>query len=161
PARSTTRGPLGQDLARPRGLGFGHLDFDAADRVAQQPVHGDRFGVGQTTGDAARLQHQPDGLRFAYRGKGADRDQGFVLRHRPLPEIDWVGADSRGRRAGRAAVRGCRQVYHLAANPNLWAQQRGSFLQVNYQGTVNLLEEALQAGARRVLHTSTESILTR
>jgi dihydroflavonol-4-reductase len=32
---------------------------------------------------------------------------------------------------------------------------------VNYLGAVNVLEEALAAGARRVLHTSTESILTR
>ena len=59
------------------------------------------------------------------------------------------------------AVRGCRQVYHLAANPHLWTQQRGLFRQVNYLGTVNVLEAALAAGRRRVLHTSTESILTR
>jgi len=32
---------------------------------------------------------------------------------------------------------------------------------VNYHGAVHVLEAALQAGARRVLHTSTESILTR
>src|SRR5262249_17816806 len=42
----------------------------------------------------------------------------------------------------------------------LWAQPRGLFRQVNYQGTVNVLEAALAGGAR-VLHTSTESILTR
>jgi dihydroflavonol-4-reductase len=59
------------------------------------------------------------------------------------------------------AVRGCDEVYHLAANPNLWTQQRGLFHRVNYQGAVNVLESALAAGARRVLHTSTESILTR
>ncbi len=58
-------------------------------------------------------------------------------------------------------VRGCREVYHLAGNPNLWVQQRGRFRQVNYVGAVNVLEAALTAGARRVLHTSTESILTR
>src|SRR6185312_15723741 len=59
------------------------------------------------------------------------------------------------------AVRGCREVYHLAGNPNLWVQQRGRFRQVNYVGAVNVIEAALAAGARRVLHTSTESILTR
>jgi dihydroflavonol-4-reductase len=52
-------------------------------------------------------------------------------------------------------------VYHLAANPHLWAQPRGLFHQVNYLGAVNVLEEALRAGVRRILHTSTESILTR
>jgi dihydroflavonol-4-reductase len=52
-------------------------------------------------------------------------------------------------------------VYHLAANPNLWTYPRGLFQQVNYLGAVNVLNESLEAGARRVLHTSTESILTR
>src|SRR5438132_11644695 len=86
---------------------------------------------------------------------------GARVRHLPLDRIDLVWADIRDRAAVRAAVRGCREVYHLAANPNLWTQQRGSFRQVNYHGTVNVLDEALAAGARRVLHTSTESILTR
>src|SRR5437868_4262078 len=86
---------------------------------------------------------------------------GATVSHLPLDRIDLVWADIRDRAAVRAAVRGCREVYHLAANPHLWAQQRGSFLRVNYHGTVNVLEEALEAGARRVLHTSTESILTR
>src|SRR5439155_6073928 len=58
------------------------------------------------------------------------------------------------------AAQGCRLVYHLAANPNLWTQRRGHFRQVNFHGAVNVLEEALAAGAQRVLHTSTESILT-
>jgi nucleoside-diphosphate-sugar epimerase len=52
-------------------------------------------------------------------------------------------------------------VYHLAANPNLWNHRRGHFTQVNYRGAVHVLDSALEAGARRVLHTSTESILTR
>ena len=57
-------------------------------------------------------------------------------------------------------MRHCHEVYHLAANPNLWTQQRGAFAQVNFHGTVNVLDAALRAGVRRVLHTSTESILT-
>ena len=32
---------------------------------------------------------------------------------------------------------------------------------MNFQGTVNVLDAALAAGAERVLHTSTESILTK
>lgn len=81
--------------------------------------------------------------------------------HLPLQRLDLVYADIRDRSAVRRAVRDCEQVYHLAANPQLWTQRRGHFAQVNYYGTVHVLEEALAAGARRVLHTSTESILTR
>jgi hopanoid-associated sugar epimerase len=74
--------------------------------------------------------------------------------------VEVVEADIRKTEAVRRALRGGRFVYHLAANPNLWALDRGEFEAVNHQGTVNVLDAALEAGAERVLHTSTESILT-
>lgn len=77
------------------------------------------------------------------------------------PSVDLVRGDIRDPRAVKRVVEGCREVYHLAANPQLWTQQRGHFRQINYLGTVTVLEAALAAGARRILHTSTESILTR
>jgi dihydroflavonol-4-reductase len=86
---------------------------------------------------------------------------GAAIEHLPLDRIDMVWADIRNRPAVVKAVQGCQEVYHLAANPNLWAQPRGLFRQVNYQGAIHVLEESLAAGAQRVLHTSTESILTR
>jgi dihydroflavonol-4-reductase len=81
--------------------------------------------------------------------------------HLPLGRIELVRGDIRDRPAVEAAVRSCAEVYHLAANPHLWARRRGLFRQVNYLGTVHVLDAALVAGVRRVLHTSTESILTR
>ena len=77
------------------------------------------------------------------------------------PAADVVFADIRDRSAVRDALRGARHVYHLAANPQLWTRRRGHFRQVNYLGAVNVLDEALSAGVERVLHCSTESILTR
>lgn len=81
--------------------------------------------------------------------------------HLPLDRIEFVPADIRDGEAVRRAVRGCNRVYHLAANPQLWTRRRGHFHQVNYLGTVNVLSAAVEAGAERILHTSTESILTR
>jgi dihydroflavonol-4-reductase len=101
-----------------------------------------------------RLVEQGESVRVLERPEAS-------VSHLPLDRVDLVRSDIRDRRAVERAVRGCREVYHLAANPNLWARQRGLFRQVNYLGTVNVLEEALAAGVRRVLHTSTESILTR
>lgn len=75
--------------------------------------------------------------------------------------VEVVRADIRDREAVVRALEGCRRVYHLAANPNLWARDRSEFDAVNHRGTVNVLDAALDAGAERVLHTSTESILTR
>jgi hopanoid-associated sugar epimerase len=87
--------------------------------------------------------------------------RGACVGRLPLDRIDVVFADIRDDVAVSEALRGANEVYHLAANPNLWVQRRGHFGQVNYRGAVNVLEGALAAGARRVLHTSTESILTR
>jgi dihydroflavonol-4-reductase len=83
------------------------------------------------------------------------------VEHLPLDRVELMRGDIRDEDAVRPAVRGCREVYHLAANPHLWALRRGEFHQVNYRGTVHVLDAALAAGVRRVLHTSTESILTR
>ena len=76
------------------------------------------------------------------------------------PRVEVVRADIRDRAATRAAVAGGRWVYHLAANPNLWARDRGEFAAVNHRGTVHVLDAALEGGAERVVHVSTESILT-
>jgi dihydroflavonol-4-reductase len=85
---------------------------------------------------------------------------GADVRHLPA-EAEVVFADVRDRTRVENALQGRSVVYHLAANPNLWARDRSEFDSVNHRGTVNVLEAALQAGAERVLHTSTESILTR
>jgi dihydroflavonol-4-reductase len=84
---------------------------------------------------------------------------GLNVSHLPAG-VEVVAADIRDRSAIERALRGGRWVYHLAANPNLWVRDRSEFEAVNHQGTVNVLDAALAAGAERVLHTSTESILT-
>jgi dihydroflavonol-4-reductase len=81
------------------------------------------------------------------------------VRHLPCDSIEIVRGDIRCAQSVREAVCGCRQVYHLAANPNLWTRVRTDFDAVNNVGTRNVLHEALRAGAEKVLHTSTESIL--
>jgi dihydroflavonol-4-reductase len=58
-----------------------------------------------------------------------------------------------------SAVEGVQLVFHLAANPNLWAPDPRTFHQVNYQGTCRVLEAAAKAGVERIVYTSTESIL--
>ena len=85
---------------------------------------------------------------------GADVD------HLPAA-VDVFFADIRDRRALARAMEGARWVYHLAANPNLWVRDRREFDAVNYQGTINVLDAAARGRRRRVLHTSTESILTK
>jgi dihydroflavonol-4-reductase len=56
-------------------------------------------------------------------------------------------------------MRGVRRVYHLAANPNLWARDKASFHQTNVEGTRAVMKAARVAGVERVVYTSTELIL--
>ena len=74
--------------------------------------------------------------------------------------VEVVRADIRESGSVDAAVRGARFVYHLAANPNLWVRDRREFDRVNHRGTIHVLDAAIAAGAERIVHVSTESILT-
>ena len=85
---------------------------------------------------------------------------GAAVEHLPR-QAEVLFADIRDRAALDRAFERAEWVYHLAANPNLWARNRDEFDAVNHRGTVNVLDAALEAGAERVLHTSTESILTK
>lgn len=79
-----------------------------------------------------------------------------------LPESAVViRGDVRDLASVRSAVKGCDYVFHLAANPNLWARDRNDFDTVNHHGTYHVLTAAIEAGAKRVVHVSTESILSR
>jgi dihydroflavonol-4-reductase len=80
--------------------------------------------------------------------------------HLPLDRIELLRADIRDETAVMESTRECRYVYHLAADPNLWRRDRREFDAVNHIGTVNVIRAALDNGAERVLHTTTESILT-
>ncbi|CAN5719481.1 NAD-dependent epimerase/dehydratase family protein [soil metagenome] len=84
---------------------------------------------------------------------------GASVEHLP-PSVEIVRADIRDRQQVRQALKGGRRVYHLAANPNLWVRDRAEFDAVNHRGTVHVLDAAIEQGADRILHTSTESILT-
>jgi dihydroflavonol-4-reductase len=84
---------------------------------------------------------------------------GVDVSHLPAA-VRIAAADIRDREAVRRALRGARRVYHLAGNPNLWVRDRREFDRVNHMGTVHVLDAALEAGCERVLHCSTESILT-
>lgn len=84
---------------------------------------------------------------------------GVPIDHLPA-KVEVVYADIRDFDAVKNALVGARFVYHLAANPNLWVRDRSEFAAVNHIGTIHVLDAALEAGAERVLHTSTESILT-
>ena len=90
-----------------------------------------------------------------------DREAGSIGRSSTAWRGDLFRRHSRPRRADRGRL--------IRADGSIISRQiricgpatAGEFDAVNHQGTVNVLDAALAAGAVRVLHTSTESILTK
>lgn len=57
------------------------------------------------------------------------------------------------------AMRGCRELYHVAALYTLWARDRRRYYEVNVEGTRRVLQAAAEAGVSRVVYTSTVGAL--
>ena len=80
---------------------------------------------------------------------------------RALEGIDCevVFGDLREPEAVERAVRGCDEVYHVAADYRLWLIDEAPMYAVNVQGTLTVINAALAAGVRRIVHTSTVGAL--
>lgn len=58
-----------------------------------------------------------------------------------------------------AAVAGSDAVIHIAARPNIWSGTGNEIISTNVTGTWNVLEAAERAGVRRVVLTSSDSVV--
>ncbi len=56
------------------------------------------------------------------------------------------------------AIKGCEQVYHLAAFAKVWDKNPNKPYQVNYIGTKNVLDTSLDTGVKKVVVTSTAGV---
>jgi dihydroflavonol-4-reductase len=65
-----------------------------------------------------------------------------------------VIGDLTDRASLRAAVSGCEAVFNVAADYRLWVRDAGEMYRANVDGTRNVLLAAAEAGARRIVHTS-------
>ncbi|MBI2255659.1 MAG: NAD-dependent epimerase/dehydratase family protein [Proteobacteria bacterium] len=78
----------------------------------------------------------------------------------PVPaNVELRQGSIRDRAVLTRAMAGVDRVFHLAANPNLWAADPATFHEVNYEGTCRVLDAAAEAKVARFVYTSTESIL--
>jgi dihydroflavonol-4-reductase len=59
----------------------------------------------------------------------------------------------------RAALAGCRYVFHVAADYRLWAPDPASMYRTNVDGSVKVLEAAAACGLRRMVYTSSVAVL--
>src|ERR1700722_8098004 len=75
----------------------------------------------------------------------------------PAPELELIRGDIRDANAVRKACGGMDLVFHNVAQVPL-AKDRALFRSVNIDGTRNLLSASLEAGVRKVVHTSTSAV---
>ncbi len=58
-----------------------------------------------------------------------------------------------------AAMKGMDAVVHVAARPNIWSGQSHEIIHTNVTGTWNVLQAAEDAGVKRVILTSSDSVI--
>ena len=56
------------------------------------------------------------------------------------------------------ATEDCCYVYHLAAFAGVWSKNKDDFFNINFTGTINVLETALKYGVKKIVLTSTAGV---
>src|SRR5215467_9217117 len=74
-------------------------------------------------------------------------------------KVEIVEGDLLDAASVRRAVAGVQTVYHVAADYRLWARDPAVLYRANVDGTRTVLEAAAQAGAARIVHTSSVGAL--
>jgi len=76
-----------------------------------------------------------------------------------VPGVEYHQISILDRAQLRYLFPGTEHLYHLAANSHLWANSEKAYTEPNVEGTRVVMETAIEYGVRRIVHTSTESIL--
>ena len=74
-------------------------------------------------------------------------------------DVEPVVGDVRNFDSVRGALRGCEQIYHLAADYRLWVPDPGTMYEINIEGTRNVMQAALQLDVEKVIYTGTVGTL--
>lgn len=68
--------------------------------------------------------------------------------------VEVAYGDLRHTASLRAALHGCRMLYHAAAHYSLWTPHPEEVYAINVEGTTQLLQAALELGVQKVVYTS-------
>jgi dihydroflavonol-4-reductase len=74
-------------------------------------------------------------------------------------DIELFKGDVRDYESARKALKGCAQLYHVAADYRLWVPDPETMYDTNVQGTVNVMKAALKAGTEKIVYTSSAGTL--
>jgi dihydroflavonol-4-reductase len=112
--------------------------------------------TGFTGGHLARaLQRRGHAVRALIRPRTAQRPVTAALRTAGIEVVEGALTDAA---AVARACEGVDVVYHIAATYREAGQPDSAYYEINVQGTLNVLEGARRAGARRMVHCSTGGV---
>jgi dihydroflavonol-4-reductase len=74
-------------------------------------------------------------------------------------KVEFVEGDIRDAASVQRAMQGSHYVFHVAADYRLWARDREEIFAANVGGTRTVMQEALRAGVKRVVYTSSVATL--
>lgn len=74
-------------------------------------------------------------------------------------DVEIAPGDLRDYEALLKAIKGCEQVYHVAADYRLWVPDPETMYAINVQGTANVMLAALKRDVAKVVYTSTVGVL--
>ncbi len=74
-------------------------------------------------------------------------------------EVDVAEGDLGDAPSLARAVKGCKSLYHVAADYRLWVPDPQAMLKTNVEGSRNLLLAAAEAGVERMVYTSSVAVL--
>ncbi len=73
--------------------------------------------------------------------------------------VETARGDIRDPDALYRALKGCRRLYHIAADYRLWVPDPETMYEINVQGTRNVMESALRRSVEKIVYTSTVGVL--
>ena len=73
--------------------------------------------------------------------------------------VEPVAGDLRDGPSLARAVRGCRALYHVAADYRIWVPRPAEIYETNVAGSTRLLRAAAEAGVARIVYTSSVAVL--
>ncbi|MDD3288228.1 MAG: NAD-dependent epimerase/dehydratase family protein [Alphaproteobacteria bacterium] len=71
-----------------------------------------------------------------------------------LSDIEIIEGDLANINTYRSALAGCQALFHVAADYRIWVPDPAAMHRINVDGTIALMEAALEANIRRVVYTS-------
>ena len=101
---------------------------------------------------ARRLMMRGEKVRVLARAGGDRRNLDGL-------DIEIIEGDLRDANARAATVKGISSLYHVAADYRLWVPDPAAMFATNVEATTNLMRRAAEAGAQRLVYTSSVATL--